>query len=96
VEGLLAEQRAGAQRIVNWVGEASTTLEPLELSPILVAEASSSISSVLPAPESAAERLQRLESILIARLEAEGWELARVVVDHVLTCFWSHDPTISE
>jgi hypothetical protein len=29
------------------------------------------------------------------RLEAEGWELARVVVDYVLTCFQSHDPAIS-
>jgi hypothetical protein len=34
VEGLLAEQRAGVERIVKWVGEASTTLETLGLSPI--------------------------------------------------------------
>jgi hypothetical protein len=26
VEGFLAEQRAGVERIVKWVGEASTTL----------------------------------------------------------------------
>jgi hypothetical protein len=45
--------------------------------------------------DSAAERLQCLESTLVARLEAEGWELARVVVDHILTCFGSHDPAIS-
>jgi hypothetical protein len=29
VEGFLAEQRAGVERIVKWVSEASTTLEPL-------------------------------------------------------------------
>jgi predicted nucleic acid-binding Zn-ribbon protein len=95
LERLLAEQRAGAQRIAKWVGEASTTLESLRLSPIQVAEAPSSIGAVLPALDSAAERLQRLELTLVARLEVEGRELARMVVDHVLTCFRSHDPTIS-
>jgi hypothetical protein len=95
VEGLLAEQRAGAQRIAKWVGEASTALEPLGLSPIQVAEAPSSIGAVLSALDSATERLQRLESTLVACLEAKVWELARMVVDHVLTCFWSHNPTIS-
>jgi hypothetical protein len=53
------------------------------------------IGSVLPALDSATERLQRLESTLITRLEAEGRELTRVVVYHVLTCFRSHDPAIS-
>jgi chromosome segregation ATPase len=91
VEGLLAEQRTGVQRIVKWVGEASAALEHLGLSPIQVVEAPSSISSVLPALDSAAERLQRLESTLVACLEAEGRELARMVVDHILTCFRSHD-----
>jgi hypothetical protein len=95
VEGFLVEQRAGVERIVKWVGEASTTLEPLGLSPIQVAEAPSSLGAVLPALDSAAERLQCLESTLVARLEAEGRELARVVVDYVLTCFRSHNPAIS-
>jgi hypothetical protein len=95
VEGLLAEQRAGAQWNTKWVSEASATLEPLGLSPIQVVEAPSSIGVVLLALDSATECLQRLESPLVARLKAEEWELARMVVDHVLTCFWSHDPTIS-
>jgi hypothetical protein len=95
VEGLLAEQRAGAQRIAKWVGEASAVLELLGLSPIQVAEAPSSIGAILPALDSTAERLQRLESTLVARLEAEGQELARMVVDHVLTFFRSHNPAIS-
>jgi hypothetical protein len=95
VEGLLEEQHTGVQRIAKWIGEASTTLEPLALSPIQVAEAPSSIGSVLPALDSAAERLQCLESTLVAHLEAEGRELAQIVVGHGLTCFWSHDPAIS-
>jgi chromosome segregation ATPase len=95
VEGLLAEQRTEVERIAKWVGEASTALEPLGLSPIQVAEAPSSIGSVLPALDSAAERLQRLESTLVARLETEGRELAQMVVDHILTYFQSHDPAIS-
>jgi hypothetical protein len=36
-----------------------------------------------------------LESTLVVRLEAEGWELAQMVVDHVLTCFRSHDLAMS-
>jgi chromosome segregation ATPase len=86
VEGLLAEQRTEVQRVAKWVCEASAALEPLGLCPIQVAKAPSSVSSVLPALDSAAERLQCLESTLVARLEAEGRELARMVVDHVLTC----------
>jgi hypothetical protein len=51
---------------------------------------------MLPRPLlQSAKCLQRLESTLVARLEAEGRELARIVVEHVLTCFRSHDPTIS-
>jgi hypothetical protein len=95
VEEFLAEQRAGVERIVKWVGEASTSLEPLGLSPIQVTEAPSFLSVVLPALDSAADRLQRLESTLVGRLEAEGQELARVVVGYVLTCFRSDDPAIS-
>jgi hypothetical protein len=94
VEEFLAEQHAGVERIVKWVGEASTSLEPLRLSPIQVAEAPS-LDTILLALDSAADRLQRLESTLVGRLQAEGQELARVVVDYVLTCFRSHDPAIS-
>jgi hypothetical protein len=95
VEGFLAKQRAGIERVVKWVGEANTILETLGLSPIQVAEAPSSLGTVLRALDSTAERLQRLESTIVGRLEAEGQELARVVVDYVLTYFRSHDPAIS-
>jgi hypothetical protein len=52
-EGFVAEQRAGVERIMKWVDEASTTLEPLGLSPIQVAEAPSSLGAILPALDSA-------------------------------------------
>jgi hypothetical protein len=94
VEGLLAEQSAGIERVVKWVGEANSTLDILGLSPIQVAEAPSSLGAVLPLLDSASEHLQRLESTVVGRLETEGQEVARVVVDYVLTCFWSHDPAI--
>jgi hypothetical protein len=94
VEGLLAEQIAGIERVVKWVGEANTTLDTLGISPIQVAEAPSSLGAVLPTLDSTAERLQRLESTIVGCLDAEGQELARVVVDYVLTCFRSLDPAI--
>jgi hypothetical protein len=36
-----------------------------------------------------------LESTIVRRLETEGQEIARVVVDYILTCFRSHDPAIT-
>jgi chromosome segregation ATPase len=95
LEDLQAEHRAGVQRIAEWAGEASTTLVPLEISPILMSEPLASISDALPVLDSAAERLRRLDQILGARLEAEGSRLYRAVVDYVLTSFRSHDPAMS-
>jgi hypothetical protein len=54
-----------------------------------------SISDALPVLDSAADRLQRLDQILGARLEAEGSRLCRAVIEYILTCFRSHDPAIS-
>jgi hypothetical protein len=76
-------------------GEHDTTLVPLGVSPIPVLEQPGSISDALPVLDSAADRLQRLDQILGARLEAEGSRLCRSVIEYVLTCFRSHDPTIS-
>jgi hypothetical protein len=53
------------------------------------------IFDALPVLDSAADRLQRLDQILSARLEVEGSNLCGVVVDYVLTCFRSHEPAIS-
>jgi hypothetical protein len=72
LEGLRAEQRAGVQRIAAWAGEASTTLVPLGVSPIPMSELSVSISDALPVLDFVADRLQRLDQILGARLEARA------------------------
>jgi hypothetical protein len=72
VEGLLAEQSTGIEPVVKGVGEANTTLDTLGLSPIQVAEAPSSLDTVLPALDSTVEHLQRLESTVVERLESEG------------------------
>jgi hypothetical protein len=95
LEDLQAEHRARVQRIAAWVGEASTTLVPLGMSPIPVSELPASISDALPVLDSAADRLRRLDQILGARLEAEGGKLYWAVIKYILTCFRSHDPAIS-
>jgi hypothetical protein len=95
LEDLQAEHRAGVQRIAEWASEVSTTLAPLGMSPIPVSQLPASISDALPVLDSATDHLRRLDQILVARLEAEGSRLYRVVVDYVLTCFRSHDPTMS-
>jgi hypothetical protein len=95
LEDLQAEHRARVQRIAEWAGEASTALVPLGMSPIPVSEPQVSISDALPVLDSTADRLWCLDQILGARLEVEGSKLCRTVVDYVLTCFQSHDPTIS-
>ncbi|KAJ1283359.1 hypothetical protein BS78_03G122400 [Paspalum vaginatum] len=89
------QMRAGLQRIADWAGEASSALVPLGLSPIRVTEPPSTIADALPVLDSAVERLRRLDSTLGERLDAEGRELCRLVVEHLLVCFRSHDPAIS-
>jgi hypothetical protein len=95
LEDLQAEHCAGVQRIAAWAGEVSTALVPLGMSSIPVSELPTSISDALPVMDSAADRLQRLDQILGARLEAEGDRLYRAVIEYILTCFRSQDPAIS-
>jgi hypothetical protein len=95
LEDLQAEHRAEVQRIAAWAGEASMALVPLGMSPIPVSELPTSISDALPVLDSAADRLRRLDQILGARLEAEGGKLCRGLIEYVLTCFRSHNPTMS-
>jgi hypothetical protein len=92
---LRAEQRAGAQRIAAWAGEASTTLVPFGVSPILALVRPASISDALLVLDSTVERLRRLDQILGTRLEAEGSRFCWSVIEYVMTCFWSHDPAVS-
>jgi hypothetical protein len=95
LEDLYAEHHAGVQRIAAWAGEASMALVPLGMSHISVSELPTSTSDMLPVLDSAANRLRCLDQILGARLEAEGGRLCRAVIEYILTCFRSHDPTIS-
>jgi len=95
VRKLQEDQRKGAQRITDWVGEASLALVPLGLSPIQVAEPPASLADALPLLDSASETLRCLEQVLAGHLEAEGRELIRMVAEHILTCLRSHDPAIS-
>jgi hypothetical protein len=57
LDDLRAEQRAGAQRIASWAGEASTAIVPLGVSPIPALVRPASISDTLPVLDSAADRL---------------------------------------
>ena len=65
------------------------------MSPIQVAESPASIADTLPVLNSASDRVRRLEPVLAGQLEAEGRELIRMVVEHILTYLRSHDPAIS-
>jgi hypothetical protein len=51
---------------------------------------------VLPLLDSAARKISQLEEPVGSCLEEEGRTLAQVVADHVLMCFWSCDPSISQ
>jgi hypothetical protein len=95
LDDLRVEQRAGAQRITAWAGEASTTLVPLGMSPIPALVRPATVSNALLILDSTADRLRRLDQVLGTRLEAEGGRLCRSAIEYVLTCFRSHDPTIS-
>jgi hypothetical protein len=65
------------------------------MSPIPTLVRPASISDALPILDSAADRLRRLDQVLGAHLEAKGGRLCRSAIEYVLTCFRSHDPTVS-
>jgi hypothetical protein len=50
---------------------------------------------VLPLLDSARMKISQLEEPIDCCLEEEGHTLAQAVVEHVLMCFWSRDPSIS-
>jgi hypothetical protein len=52
-------------------------------------------SVVLPLLDSAGRKISQLEEAIGSRLLEEGRTLAQAVVDHVLMCFQSRDPSIS-
>jgi hypothetical protein len=94
VEEFQAERSASIGRIARWAGEVNFSLEALGANPIWVAEAPSSLGVALQVLDSAAERLQGLESGMLDLLETEGRVVARGTAEYILTCFRSHDPAI--
>jgi hypothetical protein len=94
VEGLLAEQRAGINRLTRWVGAVNPLLEALGANPIWVLEAPSPFGATLQLLDSTARRLQDVEAGIQDLLEIEGRVVAREMAEYILTSFRSHDPAI--
>jgi hypothetical protein len=94
VEGLLAEQRAGSDRLTRWVGTVNPLLEALGANPIWVPEAPSPFGAALQLLDSTARRLQDAEAGMQDLLETEGRIVARGMAEYILTSFRSHDPSI--
>jgi hypothetical protein len=85
VRKLQEDQRVRAQRIADSASEVSLALVPLGMSPIQVAEPQASIADAFPVLNSASDRLWCLEPVLASQLEAEDYELIRMVAEHILT-----------
>jgi len=64
------------------------------MSPIQVAGPPASLADAFPVLDSTAEKLRRLDQVLVGHLETEGRELIRMVAEHILTFLRSHDPAI--
>jgi hypothetical protein len=94
VEGLLAEQRAGIDRLTRWVGAVNPLLEALGANPIWVPEAPSPFGAALQLLDSTARRLQDVEGGIQDLLETEGRAVARGMAEYILTSFRSHDPAV--
>jgi hypothetical protein len=94
VEGLLAEQRAGIDRLTRWVGAVNPLLEALGANPIWVPEAPSPFGAALQLLDSTARRLQDVEGGIRDLLETEGRAVARGMAEYILTSFRSHDPAV--
>jgi hypothetical protein len=94
VEEFQAERSASIGRIARWAGKVNSSLEALGANPIWVVEAPSSLGVALQVLDSAAERLQGLESGMLDLLETEGRAVAWETAEYILTYFRSHDPAI--
>jgi hypothetical protein len=94
VEGLLAEQRAGINRLTRWVGTVNPLLEALGANPIWVPEAPSPYGAALQLLDSTARRLWDVEAGIQDLLETEGRAVARGMAEYILTSFRSHDPAV--
>jgi hypothetical protein len=68
---------------------------PLGFSPVRSRELVHEVSAILPLLDSMGAKMMKLEGVVCDQLEVEGHALVEQVMEHVLTCFWSRDPTVS-
>jgi hypothetical protein len=78
-----------AQKVCDFLGQTETTLVPLSFSPLCSREPVLEVGSALPLLDSIGVKMLKLEEVICDQLEAEGHVLVELVVEHVLTCFWS-------
>jgi hypothetical protein len=75
------------------VGQPNAALASFRFSPVRNGDATPEADVVLPLLDSAGRKISQLEETVGSHLE-EGRALAQAVVDHVLMCFRSRDPSI--
>ena len=68
---------------------------PLGVSPVRSVGSVRSVMEALPALHSTAQKLQQLDGTIQDLLRSEGAQLMHTVVEHVLTCIRSRDPSAS-
>ena len=95
VEELQATRAVEAQKVWDFLGRTEAALVPLGFSPIRSGGPAHEMGQVLPAPDSAGDKILTLEGVIGDQLETEGRVLAEKVAEHVLTCFRSWDPSTS-
>jgi hypothetical protein len=77
------------------LSQTETALVPLGFSPLHSGEPVQEVSITLPLLDSTVIKMLKLEEVVYDQLEAKGCILVEKVVEHVLMCFWSWDPTVS-
>jgi hypothetical protein len=88
--------RAGdVHHVWSFLGQADAALASFAFSSIRGGDAAPEADIILPLLDSAGRKISQLEETVGSRLEEEGHALAPAVVDHVLMCFRSRDPSIS-
>jgi hypothetical protein len=86
LEVLWASRASNKQCVWSFLGQADAALASFGFSPIQGGNAALEAGVVLPLLDLAGRKISQLK---------EGCALAQAVADHVLMCFWSHDPSIS-
>ena len=86
-----------AEADATWaaLGQFENSLMPLGVSPVRSVGSVRSVIEALPALQSTAQKLQQLDGTIQDLLQSEGAQLMHTVVEHVLTCIRSWDPSAS-